>query len=143
MIRTIPLIHRRVAVVLQLISYPMLFALANRLGIWPGVSTLLGLIGPVVISVYLYYNTGLWQFSNAPDDQLDERQVQIRNQAYRFAYIGVTTLVIVLLVCLMLATDLRWFMPNDSDQISPFFWTIWIFVVTLPSAILAWTESEV
>ncbi|GAB3643189.1 hypothetical protein [Spirosoma arcticum] len=143
MIRTIPRAQRRIAVVLQLISYPLLFSIASLLGIWPSVSTLLALIGLAGISAYLYHNTGLWQFGNAPDDQLDERQVQTRNQAYRLAYIGVSGLVVLLLIYLALANDLRLLVPRGFDQVTPFFWTIWTFVMVLPSAILAWTESDV
>lgn len=143
MTRTIPRAQRRVAVVLQMISYPLIFLLANLLGIWPSVSALLALIGLAGVSAYLYYNTGLWQFGNAPDDQLDERQLQARNQAYRFAYIGVSTLIVLLMLYLLLADDFGLKIPQTFDQVTPFFWTVWAIVMALPSAILAWTESEV
>ena len=143
MTRTIPRAQRRVAVVLQMISYPLIILLANLLGIWPSMSALLALIGLAGISAYLYYNTGLWQFGNAPDEQLDERQVQARNQAYRFAYIGVSGLVVLFMLYLLLADNFGLRIPHTFDQITPFFWTIWTFVMALPSAVLAWTESDI
>ena len=143
MTRTIPRAQRRVAVVMQLVSYPLVFLVATLLGIWPSFSTLLGLLVFAGLSAYLYYNTGLWQFGNAPDEQLDERQVQTRNQAYRLAYIGVSALIILLIVSLLMADHYGLNLPRGYDQISPVFWTIWTFVMVLPSAILAWTESDV
>ena len=83
------------------------------------------------------YNTGLWQFGSAPDDQLDERQVQARNQAYRLAYIGVSALIILLITGLLLADRLNWPLIVSYGQLSPVFWTIWTLVMVLPSAILA------
>ena len=43
----------------------------------------------------------------------------------------------------MPATDWHWPLPTDSSQVNPLFWSFWLLVVTLPSAILAWTEPEV
>ena len=143
MTRTIPRAQRRVAVVMQLVSYPLVFLVTTLLGIWPSFSTLLGLLVFAGLSAYLYYNTGLWQFGNAPDDQLDERQVQTRNQAYRFAYIGVSSVVILLFLYLVLAEDFRLNIPHGYDQISAVFNTVFTFIMVLPSAILAWTESDV
>jgi hypothetical protein len=143
MTRTIPRAQRRVAVVLQLVSYPLVYLASIQLGLMPSLSTLLGLFVFAGLSVYLYHNTGLWQFGNAPDEQLDERQVQTRNQAYRFAYMGVSAVVILLFLYLILANDFWLSMPRSYDQVSPLFFTVFTFVLVLPSAILAWTESEV
>lgn len=143
MTRTIPLLRRRIAVIVQLVSYPFIILLTRLLHIWPGVDTLLALLAFAGVSVYLYYNTGLWQFGNAPDDQLDERQVQARNQAYRLAYIGVSALIILLITGLLLADHIHQPLTVNYDQLSPVFWTIWTLVMVLPSAILAWTESDI
>ena len=143
MTRTISLARRRIAVIGQLLSYPLIFLTATGLGIIPSLATLLGLLVFAAISAYLYRNTGLWQFGNAPDEQLDERQVQTRNQAYRFAYMGISALVILIFLYLILADDLRLRVPRSYDQISPIFNTVFTFIMVLPSAILAWTESDV
>ena len=143
MTRTIPLLRRRIAVIAQLISYPFIFLLTRLLHVRPGADTLLALLVLVGVSFYLYYNTGLWQFGNAPDNQLDERQVQTRNQAYRLAYIGVSVLIISIITGLLLADHLHRPLTVNYDQLSPVFWTIWTLVMVLPSAILAWTESDV
>lgn len=141
--RTIPLVRRRVAVVFQLLSYPLAFGLTNAAGLPSRIATLLALAVFAGSFAYLYYQTGLWQFGNAPDNDLDERQVQIRNQAYRLAYIGISTLIILALVYTMLAQDFHWYLPTGSVETNVLFWSVWFLVMTLPSAILAWTETEV
>jgi len=141
--RTISLVNRRVAVVCQLVSYPLLFLLATRAGILPSLASLLALAGFGGISAYLYYQTGLWQFGNAPDEQVDERQLQIRNQAYRFAYMGVSLLVTLLLGYLMMADALQLPVPHGYDQANALFWAVFTVVLVLPSAILAWNEPAI
>jgi hypothetical protein len=113
------------------------------MGLSSSLATLLGLVPFVALSVYLYRGTQLWQYGNAPDEQLDERQVLVRNRAYRLAYSVVSLTVLILLVYLMLASDFHWPVLSGYDQISPFFWGVWTIVLVLPSAILAWTESDV
>jgi hypothetical protein len=143
MIRTISLARRRVAVVLQLLSYPLTFGLTSLSGLLASVATLIALGAFLGSFMYLYYQTGLWQFGNAPDKDLDERQVQIRNQAYRFAYVYISTLLILALMYAMLAQDFYWPLPTGANQVNTLFWSFFFVVITLPSAILAWTEPEV
>lgn len=143
MTRTLSLVQRRLATVFQLTSYPLLFLTTHWMGLSSSMATIIGLSAFAVLSAYLYRGTQLWQFGNAPDEQLDERQVLVRNRAYRFAYSIVSAAVLTLLVYLMLAADFRWPMLNGYDQLSPFFWSIMTVLLVLPSAILAWTESDV
>ncbi len=143
MTRSIPLAQRRIGVVIQLLSYPLVYFLAVLAGLWPSIAGLLGLAALAGSSVYLYKGTGLWQFGNAPDDQLDERQMQIRNQAYRYAYMGVSALIVVSMLFLLVSEELKWRITIGYDQINLLFWTVWTIVMTLPSSILAWTEPEV
>lgn len=143
MIRTIPLTRRRLAVVLQFSCYPLILLLRQVVGLPTGLAAGLALIGFVIASVYLYYRTGLWHFGNAPDEQVDERQIQIRNQAYRYAYVGLSLAVMLGIIFVTLAVDFRWSLPTTYEQLSPLFWVAWTFVMTLPSSILAWTEPDV
>ncbi len=143
MIRVLPLANRRVAVVLHVLSFPLAFMSTAGLGLLSSIAVLIGLIAFAGTAYYLYHNTGLWQFGNAPDGQLDERQVQTRNQAYRYAYMIISTILVCLLAYLMLATDFRWPLPVSSSQVNPVFWSFWLLVLTLPSAVLAWTEQDI
>lgn len=94
MTRTLSLTNRRVAVVLHLLSFPASFALTSGLGLLSSIAVLVALIAFAATAWYLYHNTRLLQFSNAPNEQLDERQVQTRNQAYRYAYTLVSTILV-------------------------------------------------
>ena len=143
MTRTISLPHRRVATMVQLAIYPLTFGITHWAGLSSSLSTLLAIAAFVCVSIYLYRGTRLWQVGNAPDEQLDERQVQVRDRAYRIAYMVVSTLIILSLIYLMLTADFNWAMPVGYNQLNPFFWGAWTIIVVLPSAILAWTEAEI
>ncbi|MBO0933798.1 hypothetical protein [Fibrella aquatilis] len=138
MTRSIPLRLRRVAVAVQLLCYPIVFIVGRWLELSVSLSSLLGLVAVIGMIVYLYRGTGFWQLGNAPDNQLDERQLQVRNRVYRLAYIGVATLVLALLLVAIFGFPL----PQGFDDVQPFYWTIATIVLTLPSAILAWTEPD-
>lgn len=138
MIRTIPLLQRRIAVTVQLVCYPLLFLLGRYLGLSVSIASLVGLAAVVGMVIFLYRGTGFWQLGNAPDERLDERQLQIRNRIYRLAYIGVATLVLAILIAAIFGFPL----PQGYDNVQPFYWTISTIVITLPSAILAWTEPD-
>lgn len=140
--RTLSLTRRRTAVAVQLLSYPLLCAAGYQFA-WPTRFVLpLALVIYAGASVYLYRGTGFWQFGNAPDDQLDERQVQVRNRAYRLAYATVCSLVLLLLAYLLLAPALGWAIPPVDTLLINLFYTAVILLPVLPSAILAWTESD-
>lgn len=143
MTRIISRTRRRVAIIAQLSCYPLIIVLSQGVGLPSGLASGLGLVGFGLVSMYLYYKTGLWQLGNAPDEQVDERQIQIRNQAYRFAYIGLSTAVLIAVIFFTLANDFHWAIPNNYDQLSSLFWVVWSFVLTLPSTILAWTEPDI
>lgn len=144
--RSLSLTNRRTAVLINLLSYPVmvwLIALApfsqpmNGIGI--GLS--IGLFAATML--YLFYKTDLWIFANAPDDQLDERQNVVRNYAYRYAYILMSTLIMLLLVYLMLVVDTGGWRPNLPMPFTTFFWIISSLILSLPSIILAWMEPEI
>ena len=143
MTRIIALPQRRVAVVLQLVSFPLVFLVLNMAGISSSLASLLALIVLLMISTYLYYQTGLWQFGNAPAEQLDERQQLIRNQAYRSAYMVISViLVFIFFYSAYLVDAFGLPMPHGYDEVSPFFWSLFTVVIVLPFAILAWTETD-
>lgn len=138
MTRTIPLLQRRIAVAVQLLCYPVLFIASRWLGLSVSAASLVGLAAVIGMITYLYRGTGFWQLGNAPDDHLDERQLQVRNRIYRLAYIGVAMLVLAVLIAAIFGYPL----PQGYDNVQPFYWTIATIVLTLPSALLAWTEPD-
>ncbi|GAB3561792.1 hypothetical protein GCM10027578_03100 [Spirosoma luteolum] len=143
MTRTLSLARRRVAVLIQLGSCPLLYVLTQTAGLPAQLAGALGLLLIMASSAYLYYKTGLWQFGNAPDEQVDERQVQVRNQAYRYAYMGLSLVVLLLAGYGLMALDLHWPLPSLAGSYDLVFWGTWVVVLGLPSALLAWTEPDV
>lgn len=92
---------------------------------------------------YLYRDTHLWQFGNAPDEQLDERQVQVRNKAYRLAYTGMASIFMLTAIYYTFAVDLNWWVPKNWEEADMIVWLVIFLTLTLPSSILAWMEEEV
>ncbi len=139
---------RRWTVVAVYVSYALLMA-----GMGAG-ATVLGPVPAAILSVLagtgliaslwlLFANTRLWHWGNAPDKDLDERQVQVRNLAYRYAYMGVATLLMCWMMYMAFAVDKGLWLPKSYEQASALVWGVMLLCLTLPSAILAWTEKEI
>jgi hypothetical protein len=82
--------------------------------------------------------------ADLPDTAIDERMLQVRNAAYRLAYVIVAGVATTLLLVGYLASDI----PRLQWQPAPHHMeaALWFFIVltiALPSAILAWTEREI
>jgi hypothetical protein len=143
--RTLPLLNRRLGVLANLFSYPV--------GLWfteptmdqplKSIGTFLAVLLWLVSFGYLFYRTDLWTFGNAPDNQLDERQNIVRNYAYRYAYILLSTAALGLSLYFMMAIDNHWWLPINYGQASTLFFSLLFLVLILPSAIIAWREREV
>lgn len=140
--------RRRAAVILNYATYPVMgLFMAEMLtdNKWVNVVGILLTAGLILGTfIYLYVNTNLWNLGNGPDKNLDERQIQVRNNAYRHAYTVIASLVVVigLYYAIALDKDALW-IPQTYDQASYFLWGAILLTMTLPSAILAWTEPEV
>lgn len=144
--RSLSLVNRRVAILVNLFSYPViiwLIALAPFGQPLTGICIGLSIALFATTMIYLFYKTDLWLFANAPDDQLDERQNVVRNYAYRYAYILICTLLMLLSVYLMLVVDTGGWRPGLSMPFTYFFWLIAALILSLPSIVLAWMEPEI
>jgi hypothetical protein len=102
--------------------------------------TVLLLMNAVISFVWL----GRRNYINAPklpDDELDERLVQIKNQAFRTAFK-------VLVPTALIAWPLSWVVlglqPNDQGQLNALaiYSGVALLAATLPTAILAWQEPD-
>lgn len=143
--RILTLPQRRLAVVAQLVSYPLILGAYQVSFLAPLTRGLLSLAAILLwlgAIGYLFYNTDIWQFGNAPDENLDERQNSVRNYAYRNAYITLSAVIIVALLYTMLAIDFNWWLPSGSGQVTALFFSFLFIMLILPSAIIAWTEPE-
>lgn len=144
--RSLSLTNRRMAILGNLFSYPIivwLIVFAPFDQPLNGVCIGLAIVLFAITMGYLFYKTGLWLFANAPDDQLDERQNVVRNYAYRYAYILMSTLLMLVFAYLMIAVDSGGWQSNLSMPYTIFFWIISGLILSLPSIILAWMEPEI
>jgi hypothetical protein len=83
-----------------------------------------------------------WRLGNAPAIELDERERNVRSGAYWFAYIVFVTLVFVGLTALTLGSDMLRVTTWHVEDLSALVWGVFLFGLTLPSAILMWTEDD-
>jgi hypothetical protein len=83
-------------------------------------------------------------YVNAPrlaDAELDERLLQVKNQAYRRAYLVLAPVAVV--VWLLSLFALQW-QPNDHGKVmaTVLVFAVALFAGTLPTAIVAWQEPD-
>ncbi|ADI15602.1 hypothetical protein [Truepera radiovictrix] len=137
---------RRISVVGTYVSYLLLvllwepskalggagFALLLLLG-------LLTVLGYVLICVFQLVL--LWP---QPGGMLDERQLAVRDRAFRVSFWVLSASVLFAALYGYLAADsgLFW-LPQTSSERQAVFWGVWLFVTTLPAAVLCWLEPDV
>lgn len=77
------------------------------------------------------------------DGRLDERQLAVRNAAYLDAYRIASGIVLLGVIWIALGLDLGlWWVPSTYDEWNIIFWGLFIYLMTLPSAFLAWREPD-
>jgi hypothetical protein len=84
-----------------------------------------------------------WRWGQAPDDQLDEREVATRLRAYHLAYMIMTSTVFLSLIALSFWADLRELSSFSYAQVNAVLWGVFLIGWTLPSAILAWIDRGI
>ncbi|HZF41986.1 MAG TPA: hypothetical protein VEZ48_01090 [Sphingomonadaceae bacterium] len=87
----------------------------------------------------LFQRTRYWKWGNSPDTDLDEFQIASRNAAYKSAYMIVATLTLFIMFVGRLVMDATSVVISDSAR-ELMFWGWFMLVLTLPAALLAWTE---
>ena len=80
--------------------------------------------------------------ADAPDELLDERQIQVRDTSFRYAYLSMGYLVIALLLLMFFGPELRLFEPEGNDGSYLMIATLFAFA-SAPSMILAWREKDI
>jgi len=145
--RELPRLTRRIVVGTVLLGYPLLVAAwvgLPMVGVPPLVWALtVGLLALAVIGgaggLYAYRHA----MAQAPDSQLDERQVAVRDRAYLSAYRAFSGLVLVtLFVAGILPDILDRPLAITFDTLLPVFWGALLYAFVLPSAIVAWQERD-
>ena len=80
--------------------------------------------------------------SEAPDELLDERQIQIRNTSYRYAYLTMGYLAFFVLGVAIGGPELVLFEPQGNDGSYLVIASLFAFA-SAPSMFLAWRERDI
>jgi hypothetical protein len=102
-------------------------------GIWVVLSVLIG---------YSLLRVAVRGIADAPDELLDERQIQIRNTSYRYAYLAMCYLILALLLLMFFGPELQLFQPEGNDGSYLVIAALFAFA-SAPSMILAWRERDI
>lgn len=137
---------RRATILAVYALYPTLVvAVLGTEGLWANVPSLPALAFALAAwaGVAVFMRMGrFWLLGNAPDDQLDEREVQVRLRAYSWSYVTLVSLVFVALVLWTVGVDLIDPVSLSYPQLSAIGWGFFLYGLTLPTAVIAWTERE-
>ncbi|UCD16483.1 MAG: hypothetical protein JSV44_08435 [Candidatus Zixiibacteriota bacterium] len=137
---------RRAGVVLNYFSLLVLlfcFYLGKSNGFnLPVVLIGLGALGAIIASfIVVHMRTRLWHLTHAHSDMLDEREIQIAHHSLRFSY-GLFT--VICLALLIVNEFLREYGAGyGRTPLMPIIGALIYLAHTLPSSVLAWTETEV
>ena len=96
----------------------------------------------LTLGAYSYLRIAVRGIADAPDELLDERQIQIRNTSYRYAYLSMGYLVLALLLLMFFGPDLQLFEPEGNDGSFLMIATLLAFA-SAPSMILGWRERDI
>jgi hypothetical protein len=108
----------------------------RALGFVPGIVYLVGFFALCSRSL------GAWSIANDSDNALDERQQRVRDRAYRPSYWVVSLILLLGAAYVQLADSSGWWLPSSTEAFQGITWTLIFLTMTLPTAIIAWTEPD-
>jgi hypothetical protein len=145
--------NRRVLVLLMIVG---LIAVAMG-SYWPTLKTNLNLsdgTSVVVYSIsaifvifavlggYSLLRISVRSIADAPDELLDERQIQVRNTSIRYAYYAMGYVVLGLLSLMFFGPELKMFQPEGNDGSYLMVATLFAYA-SMPSMVMAWRERDI
>ena len=80
--------------------------------------------------------------AEAPSELLDERQIKVRDDSFRYAYYLMSYIVLLLMLTLFLGPDLNLFQSQGDDGSFLLIAALFTFS-SLPSMVLAWREGDI
>lgn len=92
--------------------------------------------------IVLFQRTRYWKWGNSPDAELDEFQVSSRNTAYKNAYFIIASVSLLVMFIARIGADTTDIEITESAR-EFLFWGWFLLVLTLPAALLAWTEKPI
>ena len=95
-----------------------------------------------VVGGYSMLRISVRSIADAPDELLDERQIQVRNTSIRYAYYLMGYIVMALLLLMMFGPEVQMFQPEGNDGSYLVIATLFAFS-SMPSMVLAWREKDI
>jgi hypothetical protein len=97
---------------------------------------LLALVG------YSLLRISVRSIADAPDELLDERQIQVRNTSIRYAYYAMGYVVLALLLLTFFGPELNMFQTEGNDGSYLMIATLFAYA-SMPSMVMAWRERDI
>ena len=95
-----------------------------------------------VVGGYSLLRISVRSIADAPDELLDERQIQVRDTSIRYAYYMMGYIVTALLLLMMFGPEVHLFQPEGNDGSYLVIATLFAFS-SMPSMVLAWREKDI
>ena len=95
-----------------------------------------------VLGGYCLLRISVRSIADAPDELLDERQIQVRNTSIRYAYYLMGYVVLALMLLMMFGPDVQMFQPEGNDGSYLVIEGLFAFA-SMPSMVLAWREKDI
>ena len=96
----------------------------------------------LTLGTYSLLRIAVRGIADAPNELLDERQIQIRDSSYRHAYLAMGYLILGLFLLMFYGPDLRLFESEGNDGSFIFIASLFLFA-SLPSMFIAWREKDI
>jgi hypothetical protein len=95
-----------------------------------------------VLGGYSLLRISVRSIADAPDELLDERQIQVRNTSIRYAYYAMGYLVLALLSLMFFGPELKMFQAEGNDGSYLMIATVFAYA-SMPSMVMAWCERDI
>jgi hypothetical protein len=95
-----------------------------------------------VLGGYSLLRISVRSIADAPDELLDERQIQVRNTSIRYAYYAMGYVVLGLLSLMFFGPELQMFQPEGNDGSYLIIATLFTYA-SMPSMVMAWRERDI
>jgi len=96
----------------------------------------------VVLVGYSLLRISVRSIADAPDELLDERQIQVRNTSIRYAYYAMGYVVMALLLLTFFGPELKMFQAEGNDGSYLMIATLFAYA-SMPSMVMAWRERDI
>ena len=96
----------------------------------------------VVLGGYSLLRISVRSIADAPDELLDERQIQVRNTSIRYAYYAMGYVVLALLLLTFFGPELKLFQAEGNDGSYLIIATLFTYA-SMPSMVMAWRERDI